>query len=128
MSLSEQIKQSKDLPREPVPTPEWPDVDGKLFVKKLNGLERVQYDASLEPIQEHPEGQRRFESVVKFVIAATVDEQGEPVFADDDFDWLLEEKDPDALVRIFNAGAALNKMREQDREEIAKNSGSQAGQ
>ena len=119
--LSDLLKATDDRRLEPVPTPEWPELDGKLFAPKLNGPDRAaltmllgEKSAGKEPLSGPP-----FAAAV--VANATVDTEGHRVFVDGDAEWLVV-KDRDALGRLFAAIDALNFLSASSQEGLAKNS------
>jgi len=96
---------------EPVPTPEWPEFDGQVFVpvvsaKRMDGW----YDRL-------GDGNSRALYAASFACDAV----GNRLFTDEDAGWLGEE--PFTVIdRIFAAGMTLNRSTPAAREELRKNS------
>jgi hypothetical protein len=118
--LSDLLKSTDDSRREPVATPEWPELDGKLFAPKLNGPDRAALTMLLaekstdkEPLSGPP-----FAAAV--VANATVDADGNRIFVDADAAWLVT-KDRDALGRLFAAIDAFNFLSAGAQEGLRKN-------
>lgn len=127
--ISEQIKGIQDLPREPVATPEWPGVDGKVFARRLSGDERDEW----ESFQAHSLDQDKFAednrlALMKIgtkkvratmVAMGACDEDGDSIFSTSDVIWLgLKACEP--LERIRDTIMRLSGMRDSD-EDSAKN-------
>lgn len=115
MTLREQIKAADDLPRRPVACPRW---QCTLFVRMLNGLERDAYERSL-PNEDEPH--RNILAMIRLVIRAACDAEGQAIFEEDDESWLLE-KSSDTLVNLFEAAAQLNALGKEHQESLKKNS------
>jgi len=101
MDLRESILSADDLRTEPVPTPEWPEVDGQLYVRTLPATEFVNfftlYDDESDAIKR-----------CRFVITCLVDAEGKSVFSQDDAE-ALSRKGP-AVNRLAVAAQRLNKI------------------
>lgn len=85
----------------PVPTPEWPALDGKLFVRALSAAERDAYEASLSD--------GRLENWrAKLVVFAACDAEGRRIFEDGDVERV--GRCPATLVaRLFEAANRLSR-------------------
>lgn len=64
----------------PVPTPEWPELDGKVFVRTITALERDAYEDG------YSRGGSMANARARLVVMAACDKDGEPVFMDEDVD------------------------------------------
>ena len=113
MLTKEQILRADDLSREKVEIPEW---GGVVFVRTLSGTERDAWELRLSSIREKGVGDIR----ASLAVACVVDESGKRLFADSDIAE-LGKKSWKPLDRIFDVAMRLNKMREEDVEELAKN-------
>lgn len=114
----EAILKADDLPKELVEVPEW---GGYVYVRTLTGLERDAFEESVT--------QQRGKSIkmnlrnirAKLVALSVVDEGGKRIFSDADAKF-LGEKSASALDRIFEVAQRLSGLRDEDVEELAKNS------
>ena len=111
-----QILQADDLGCERVEIPEW---NGHAYVRVLSGAER---DAWEESILGDDDKVSIKNIRAKFAIAVLCDGKGQPMFTDADAEP-LGKKSAAALDRVFDAGRKLNRLRAEDVEELAKNSG-----
>lgn len=118
MPLSkDQILSAQDLKTISVPVPEW---GGSVSVRTLSGVERDEWEASI--VGEN----RKLDTAnlrARFAALVIVDDSGQRMFNDLDAQ-LLGRKSARALNRVFEAGQKLNGIRDEDVEELAKNSGS----
>jgi hypothetical protein len=113
MTLRERIKARKrDAPPvQPVATPEWPDDDGKFFVRKVSAREVDGIYARAEP------GNNR----AHYVAVYACDENGIRLFNDEDAAWLADE--PDSVIdRISQAGMSFNRQSAAAKADLKKNS------
>ena len=110
-----QIMESKDIVTETVAVPEW---GGDVLIRTLTGTQRDAFEASLM-------GKGKKADMVniraRLVARSVVDEQGARVFCDGEIE-ALGMKSAKALDRIFDAAQKLNGIREEDIEELEKNS------
>ena len=122
MSLREEILAAEDRPREPVPTPEWPAADGKLFVRTISALEREHFSEAYRA-----NGDGRIHNVTaRFCVLCLCDADGRPVFTDADAEE-LGGKAGHVLDRIFALARKLNRIGAEAAAETLKNSGSGPG-
>lgn len=96
-----------------VPTPEWPEVDGHIYVRSFNIAQR---DAYLNAVKDNGAG-RDPDAPLKLAAIATCDEGGESLFTVDDLEW-LRTKDAAALERIYLAAGEVNGFSKKVRDEI----------
>lgn len=103
-----------DLKREKVSVPEW---GGYIFVRTMTGTERDQYESSVLGNN----GKMDLKNIrAKLVVLTAVDEDGLRLFNDDDIE-VLGAKSAAALDRVFSKAQTLNKISDDDIEELAKN-------
>ncbi len=62
----------------PVPTPEWPDLDGQVYVRTISAAERDAYEDGI--------GGDMSNARAKLVVLAACDAKGQPIFQDGDAD------------------------------------------
>lgn len=103
----EQILASR-AERKPVPleVPEW---GGEVFVRVLSAKDQMELSEGIKPT----------EMPVKVIIHCLVDEAGEPIFADEDFETLAAEEFP-IIMRIFAVVAKLNGLSTRELEEAVE--------
>ncbi len=114
----EDILAASDIQTEEVEVPEW---GGCVLVRGMTGAERDEFEAS---VMERKGKNVRFnlnDARAKLVAACVVDEAGARVFSDSDV-RLLTRKSAAALDRVAQAAQRLSGLREDDLEELAKNS------
>lgn len=87
-SLREAIRAADDRTQEPAATPEWPDVDGSLYLKAISAAERI---AVSNRIPDDEAARDIADELAFLVIKGTVDEAGEQVFDDSDAGWLRDK-------------------------------------
>lgn len=116
MLTREQILGKSDAVTERVDIPEW---GGYAFVRELSGTERDAFEASiLNGGKFDPHNVR-----AKLVVRSLVDDAGNRIFTDADVDE-VGRKSGTVLKRVFEIAQRINKMRPEDVDELAKNSGS----
>ncbi len=130
--ISDQLKKIDDLPREPVATPEWPEIDGKVFARRLTGDERDEWEVfqghvlDQDTIGEDKKSKLALMKLGTKNIRATIvrlgacDEDGDSIFSPADVVWLgMKASEP--LDRIRDVIKRLSGMKD-DEEDTAKNS------
>ena len=87
----------------PVPTPEWPDADGKVFVRRLSAVDRVAFSAVASA-----QGANQGVGFLAFLVAfCASDADGNRGFADND--WKTLQEQPGTVIeRISEAADELN--------------------
>ena len=112
------ILQAQDLPTEQVHVPQW---GGDVLVRALTGAERDRFEQSI--VEQRGKNTRmNLQNIrAKLVALTVVDEQGNRIFKDEDVKW-LGNKSAAALDRIFEVAQRLSGLRDEDVEELAKNS------
>ena len=113
------ILKASSLKTEDVEVPEW---GGVVRVRELRGRERDEWEASLA-VQR---GQKMVPDVAnmraKLVARSVVDDDGEPVFSQQDVN-ALGELSAAALDRVFEVASRLSGLNPADLEEMGKASG-----
>jgi hypothetical protein len=120
---ADQILAADDLPREQVEVPEW---GGTVWVRTLTGRERDAWEETFVKVQRNAKG--RVLSVkenltnIRARLSALVicDSAGTRLFTDAQVNELAA-KSGAALDRVFDTAQRINKMSDQDIEELAGN-------
>lgn len=125
--LRDLIRNADDLSREVFPTPEWPEVDGKVFARGLKGDERDEWEAFVSNASgpPNPDGtpgaftpkSRNWRATL--VSKGLCDEHGVRIFENADIP-LLGSKSTVVLNRAYDKICALSGMGE-NKEDAAKN-------
>ncbi len=120
MDLRQEVLAIQDMKVEPFPTPEWPTVDGKIFIRTISSREAGMIDkltcSSKTGELEH------MDLVVPVSCAMYLsDAEGNRIFTDGDIQ-LLGQKHMKILTRAFRAGRLLNGLSKEGEEELEKNS------
>jgi len=113
MSLAELILSADDLPREPLPTPEWPAADGKLFIRALTGQERRDLELLFRQnadAEESPNNQEKLDPRAFVAAKAFCDENGQRVFQDNQIK-ALAGKNSIPLDRAYDKCVRLSGIR-----------------
>jgi hypothetical protein len=117
-TLSEAIRGSTPPANVAVPTPEWPEADGKLFaeratMKRLGTMyEAIRDDKQLADVPFS----------VAAVISLAVDAEGHRVFSAADAAWLAGESCAAPVRRLWGVIDEVNAISDQSREILRKNS------
>jgi len=110
----DQILKSDDLAKELVSVPEW---GGDVYVRTLTGTERDLFESKIVG----KNGGVNMENLrARLAVLTMVDESGKRLFEDSDIKE-LSRKSSKALSRVFNVAQELNKISDDDVEELAKN-------
>jgi hypothetical protein len=116
MSFLDKITGKSDFASKAVPTPEWPAVDGEIFVRKLSAIQRAEFYVSAARLTLSGAAFQSF--VVAF---CAMDCAGDRCFADADWDKLQHE--PCTVIeRIADAADDLNILSDRARGALKKNS------
>lgn len=107
-----------DLQTEDVEVPEW---GGMVRVRGLTGSERDAFEQSIMEQRGRDVALNLRNIRAKLVALSVVDEQGNRVFSDADVK-ALGQKSAMALQRVFEVAQRLSGLRNEDVEELAKNS------
>ena len=111
------IFEVKDLPREKVNIPEW---GGSIYVGTMMGDQRDEWEISLMANKTGNQHDNLRNLRARLAIIVCEDEAGNKLFVPADAER-LGKKSASALQRIFNAAKKLNKIGDDDVEELAKN-------
>ena len=112
------ILEAKDLQHEDVYVEEW---GGAVRVRSLTGTERDAFEASVVE-QRGKNTKMNLRNIrAKLVALTVVDDEGNRLFSDADAK-LLGQKSASALDKIFEVAQRLSGLRDEDVEELAKNS------
>lgn len=114
MLTRDDILKSKDLETVKVHVPAW---GGDVLVSVMSGYDRDNFEASL--IGKHG-GTNMVNIRAKLVAATIVDEKGKLLFSEKDV-VALGKKSAAALSVVFDAAQKINKISDDDVEELAKN-------
>lgn len=112
------ILKAQDIESVILDIPEW---GGTINVRGMSGHERDQFEQSL--IQQRGKDQRvnMKNARAKIVVLCAVDEDGNRIFTDTDIS-ALGRKSAKALDRIFTVAQDLSGIKEDDLDELTKNS------
>ncbi len=116
MLTAEQILKADDMgDTRTVSVPEW---GGELCVRKMNGMERDRWELLTSKAVDKP----GLANIRASLCAMTIcDEKGKRLFSDGQM-AALGAKSAVALDRIFDVARDLNKLKDEDIEELEKNS------
>ncbi|SHI68507.1 phage tail assembly chaperone [Streptomyces sp. 3214.6] len=122
-----QILEADDTKIEPVPVPEW---GGEVLVRGLTGIERDDYEASIQQIRPKPDGTKevvfvRGNARARLLVKCLIDEQGNRLFKDSDAP-ALGKKNGAIIDKLYDVAAELSGMGDANEAEIEGNS--EAGQ
>ena len=110
----EAILSADDLKQETIQVPEW---KGEVIIRTMTGEERDAFDS--EMIRDD---KKSFKNIrARFLSLIICDEQGNRLFDDKEIAQ-LGKKSAAALDRLFSAGQKLNRLSNDDIEELAGNS------
>jgi len=116
MLTAEQILKCDDLgEREKVNVPEW---GGDVYVRKMNGMERDRWELMSAKAIDKPSQANIRASLCAMTIC---DDKGKRLFTDNQI-ANLGSKSSIALNRVFDVSRELNKLSDDDIEELEKNS------
>ncbi len=114
----EDILQAQDLTSEDVDVPEW---GGVVRVRTLTGAERDAFESSVARKQGKNVVMNYKNIRAKLVALTVIDGEGNRLFSDEDA-RALGRKSAEALDRVFSVAQRLSGIRDEDVEELAKNS------
>ena len=116
MNLREEIKKSRnaaDVPPVPFPVPEWPNVDGQLFLRTMTPLEADLLFATID--------EQNSEIRAPFAARVLCDQNGQRVLQDEDALWLSHKELP-VIERAYAMGREVCGLSEANRRGVIKNS------
>lgn len=109
----EQILGARDLKAEQVSVPEW---GGDIIVRTMTAAERDRFEDHCGKLQG-----KTCEGIMALLVALTVvDGEGNTLFTESDISS-LGGKSAAAVSRVFDVARRLNKLSNQDVEDLAKN-------
>ncbi len=112
------ILETTDFKTEMVPTPEWPDADGKVFCRSIMASDRDAYESSFSD----KDGKSTMENIrSRLVVMSACDENGKLIFSHDDVES-LGKKNAEVVNRLWDAARKLAGMTDEDAKELEKNS------
>lgn len=117
-ALKAAILGAEDLPREEVPTPEWPGL--KVFARGLRATERDAWEVALFVGDGDERRVDKDNLRARLCVLCMVDESGERIFEDGDAE-ALGKKSAAVLDRIFDVAQRLSGMGAVAKESAAKN-------
>lgn len=127
--IREEISKAKDARIEPVPTPEWPSVNGHVFVRTMSAFVKDRFVSSLSDIkaQATPDGGVTANITVftqqaslKLVSMTACDENGNLIFTEGDV-AMLGERDAVCMQRLVDKTSEINGLSDKAKGD-AKNS------
>lgn len=96
-----------------------------VFVRQMTGRERDKFEQSLVSFKENSETVTRTldDFRAKLAVVTVCDEQGVLLFKPTDYSILSQHMSAKRLEMIVNAAQRLNKISDEDKEALVKNSG-----
>jgi hypothetical protein len=124
----EQVIRQNHFERVEVDVSEWGDVNPEtgqrekttVFVRELSAREKDKLEDSLFQGRGKHREMRFIDMRAKTAIMVCVDADGNPVFKQEDLEWLTN-RSARPLHRIYDAAMKLNGYSEEDEEELLKN-------
>lgn len=113
-TLKHKILGADDLPLTAVSTPEWPETDGKLYLRPLTAAQRVAFGISLD------EGKQAQNYWARLVVLCLCDGEGHRVFADADAE-ALGAKSSLIMQRLARLARRMSGMGEEAEDDAKKN-------
>jgi len=110
------ILEADDLPTKEIDIPEW---GGKAHIRIMTGAERDRFEMEASKLQQGIAPKVSFRA--RFAATILCDKDGKRIFDDRDI-AALSRKSGAVLDRVLAEGMEHNKVREEDVEELAKNS------
>lgn len=114
MLTKDQILSADDLKTLIVDVPEW---GGEVTIRTMSGFARDRFEAQLIGANN---GTNLRNVRAKLVAASIIDENGDLMFDESDIKK-LGQRSSVALDRVFSAAQSLNKITDQEVDELAKN-------
>jgi hypothetical protein len=118
MLTRDQILAAKQLPRETVSIPEW---GGDVIVSVMSGTDRDAFEIAQYLESKNGPGEASRNGRARLCAFCVVDESGKKLFSESDLQQ-LGELNWQALERIMKVAQRLNKLTEDDMEQIKGNS------
>ena len=120
MGLREDILAIQDHKIEPFPTPEWPSLNGKIFIQTIQARDKGAIEKrTCDP--KTGEVSRLDIFTATYAAKCICDAEGTQIFTDDDID-ALSRKNAGVIERVFRAAKKLNGLSEEAIADAEKNS------
>lgn len=119
--IKQKIRAASDLARELVEVPEW---DVTIEVRSMSARQRSLFAATIESGQNETDVTQRLERLWSSVFLTCLfdPETNEPLFSDEDMDWLFVEKSGVVIDRIANVCLEVSGLKEKAVDEAGKSS------
>lgn len=123
---------AKDRIPEPQATPEWPEVDGQIFLVPMSGVDRDRYDQvtseKMWPVDDHGNPREAdWRGIRAFALSLTMCDAAGELFAFSAAELAtLGEKSGAVIDRLFERVKVLSGLKEKAKETAAKNSSAAA--
>jgi hypothetical protein len=119
--IKQKIRAASDLARELVEVPEW---DVTIEVRSMSARQRSLFAATIESGQNETDVTQRLERLWSSVFLTCLfdPETNEPLFGDEDMDWLFVEKSGVVIDRIANVCLEVSGLKEKAVDEAGKSS------
>ena len=119
--IKQKIRAASDLARELVAVPEW---DVTIEVRSMSARQRSLFAATIESGQNETDVTQRLERLWSSVFLTCLfdPETNEPLFGDEDMDWLFVEKSGVVIDRIANVCLEVSGLKEKAVDEAGKSS------
>lgn len=111
------ILKANDIVTEELEVPEW---GGTVLIQSLDGIQRDKFESQILEMKGKSISVKFANARAKLVALSLVDEQGNYLFSEKDVE-LLGKKSAIALNRVYEVCARLNKLTEEDVEDLVKN-------
>ena len=120
----EQLLAKEELKRERV---DFEDGKGSVFVRMMTGRERDRFEQSLMREETDKKGRVTYKRALedfraKLAVNTVCDETGKNIFQPQDYDELSQNMGAARLKQIADAAGRLNKITEEEGEDLVKNS------
>lgn len=112
------LKKLDDFRTVKVEVPEWKDF---VYVRTLTGLERDAFETSMYTGRGKDRRENLKNLRARLVVLTVCDEKGVRLFTNEDAEW-IGKKNANALDRIFIKAQELAGLRQEDIEDLTKNS------
>jgi len=119
--IKQKIRAASDLARELVEVPEW---DVTIEVRSMSARQRSLFAATIESGQNETDVTQRLERLWSSVFLTCLfdPDTNEPLFSDEDMDWLFVEKSGVVIDRVANVCLEVSGLKEKAVDEAGKSS------
>lgn len=120
-NIKQKIRSASDLARELVDVPEW---DVTIEVRSMSARQRSLFAATIESNQTESDVTQRLEKLWSSVFLTCLfdPESGDPLFEQEDMDWLFVEKSGVVIDRVANVCLEVSGLKEKAVDEAGKSS------